>query len=108
MDNYEEIWGVRKKHIIMLAFGIALTIYDKDVLEGLNTWFWGSWVVSAIAAAISGGSGNGRAPLVIRLLFELVALPASTAFHWLYATRWFVRTSSRIRLGLPPTGRKAR
>ena len=67
MNEYKELWRVRKKQliiitVIMLVIGV-LVMLDGSILEGILIWILGTWIVGTLVASFS--KTGGRASSVI-------------------------------------------
>lgn len=68
MVDYKHIWKVRKIQIIVInvifaAFGIAVAVTDKNLIEGIGIWIFGAWIVETLVSAFS-KSGDKMSSLV--------------------------------------------
>ena len=63
MIDYKRVWKVRRMQLIIITaifaiIGVATAISDKNLLEGLIIWFFGTWIVGALVAAFSKTGGR--------------------------------------------------
>lgn len=53
MTNYKSLWDARKKQLITInvifaIFGIGNAISYGNIMTGLMTWFFGSWIIATL------------------------------------------------------------
>ncbi len=72
MIDYAHAWKVRKiqiivVNIILLLIGIGVAVSDKQPVEGLAIWFFGSWIVGTLISSFS-KSGDKISSLALNVV----------------------------------------